>query len=75
MTPTKPTDKAPRNPGWYWFQEREDKPLEVVFVDRSGPSLTIRRLLGPVQSPMPISVVRGFWWGAVIPPSYAPPTR
>jgi|APSaa5957512493_1039668.scaffolds.fasta_scaffold82770_2 hypothetical protein len=76
MTPTKPTDKAPKNPGWYWFQEREDKPLEVVFVDRSGPSLTIRFVERPCAlDPMPISVVKGFWWGAVIPPSYAPPTR
>lgn len=75
MGPTKPSDKPPTAPGWYWFQEREDKPLEVVFVGRNNWSLTVKRIFGSVQSPMPISCLKGFWWGEVATPAYAPPVR
>jgi hypothetical protein len=65
--------RTPRSTGWYWYQEREDKPLETVLVDRcvSG-TLTVRRLLGPIQSPVPLSCIRGVWWGAVSVPHNAP---
>ena len=66
-----PTRDPPREPGWYWYQSKKGEPLEVVLVKRSV-NITVRRLLGSIQSDVPVSCVKGLWWGRVVRPAGAP---
>jgi len=58
-------------PGWYYYRDHKDAPVEVVLVRSAkewGPTPAVRRLSGPTQSWTPVSCFQGRFLGPVPPP-------